>query len=257
MKYYLISIGGTGAKCLEAFVHMNAAGLMKRDGEVKIIYVDPDANNGNLVKTRETVKAYRKSFNVMAQKNDFFKNQLSESESVWNPVPGDSDRDLSEIFLRASMNDSLGSLFDVLFSKTEQTTKLNEGFRGHPSIGAAVIGLNMDMEGDASVWKAMADDVKEEEARIFFFGSVFGGTGAAGFPNIAKIVREKLDKKSGEKVKIAGCLMLPYFDFTSASENDKRDKKTGKEIIVPDPTKFKASTYAALNYSPSQSRQST
>ena len=51
MKYYLISIGGTGAKCLEAFVHMNAAGLMKNRGEIKIIYVDPDASNGNLAKT--------------------------------------------------------------------------------------------------------------------------------------------------------------------------------------------------------------
>ena len=54
MKYYWISIGGTGAKCLEAFVHMNAAGLMKNRGEIKIIYVDPDASNGNLAKTKNT-----------------------------------------------------------------------------------------------------------------------------------------------------------------------------------------------------------
>jgi hypothetical protein len=28
MSYYVIGIGGTGAKCVEAFIHLCAAGLM-------------------------------------------------------------------------------------------------------------------------------------------------------------------------------------------------------------------------------------
>lgn len=250
MKYYLICIGGTGAKCLEAFVHMNAAGLMQNREEIKIIYVDPDASNGNLEKAKKAVASYINAYNVMSQDKEFFKNPLSPKGVTWNPVPDGSSRNLEEIFQRSNMigdEEAIACLFDVLFTKSERTTKLNVGFRGHPSIGAAVIGLNMDMN-KADVWKEMADDIKEKEARIFFFGSVFGGTGAAGFPNIAKIIRGAFDGKTGPDFKMGGCLMLPYFEFEPAKKDDEIDNETKDEIIVPKPTRFKASTYAALNY---------
>lgn len=264
MKYYLISIGGTGAKCLEAFVHMNAAGLMKNRGEIKIIYVDPDASNGNLAKTKNTVAAYMNAYRGASQENDFFKNPLSPEEVTWNPVPDGSNANLLTIFDRPNMDvkaENLDCLFDVLFSEEEQNTSLTEGFRAHPSIGAAVIGANMNMDEDGSVWKNMVNDIGEQEARIFFFGSVFGGTGAAGFPNIAKIIRKYFNDKAANnnpdsksikkdgRIRMAGCLMLPYFTFPKASEADMVDPNDPtKRIIVPDSGKFLASTYAALNY---------
>ena len=42
MSYYLIGIGGTGARCLEAFVNINGAGLLNDNQEIKLIYVDAD-----------------------------------------------------------------------------------------------------------------------------------------------------------------------------------------------------------------------
>lgn len=262
MKYYLISVGGTGARCLEAFVHMNAVGFMKDLSEIKIIYVDPDASNGNLNKAKEAVVAYANAFTDSAQKENFFKNKLTSDSSTWNPVPMGSHASLFNIFNRSNMDidcANLDCLFDILFSKEEQNTKLTEGFRAHPSIGAAVIGDKMNMTEEKTVWKDMADDIGEGQARIFFFGSVFGGTGAAGFPNIARIIRKYFDDKNidsknpgasmgkNSNVRIGGCLMLPYFDFTAPNEADKVDEEQN-EIIVPDSGKFKASTYAALNY---------
>ncbi len=264
MKYYLISIGGTGAKCLEAFVHMNAAGLMKDRSEVKIIYVDPDASNGNLAKAKNTVASYVNAYRGISQGENFFKNPLSPEEMTWNPVPKGSNANLKTIFDRPNMDikaENLDSLFDVLFDEEEQNTLLTEGFRAHPAIGAAVIGANMNIDEDGSIWKTMVNDIGEQEARIFFFGSVFGGTGAAGFPNIAKIIRtyfndmaannnpdSKTIKKDG-RIKMAGCLMLPYFMFPKATDADMRDPNDPtKTIIVPDSGKFLANTYAALNY---------
>ena len=263
MKYYLISIGGTGAKCLEAFVHMNAAGLMKNDDEVKVIYVDPDASNGNLQRTMETVTSYIKAYDKIGLINGvknitFFKNRiqpLTESKP-WNPVSGRADNSLNDIFEPGSMRyqtENLEELFYALFTKEERTTSLSEGFRAHPSIGAAVIGDNMSMAD--SPWKDMESDIVkgQNEARIFIFGSVFGGTGAAGFPNIAKIIREHFDSKAekgrNDSIKIAGCLMLPYFNFADAdSEDMKNEKNPDSNVIVPDSKKFSANTYAALEY---------
>ena len=39
-------------------------------------------------------------------------------------------------------DDGAADLFEVLYSERERTTQLHEGFRGHPSIGAAVHGTN-------------------------------------------------------------------------------------------------------------------
>ena len=259
MKYYLISIGGTGAKCLEAFVHMNAAGLMRDNSEINIIYVDPDASNGNLARAKTAVESYIQAYNGMSQESFFFKNPLKPAERVWNPVPETAQVNLKTIFERSNMDvktENLHSLFDVLFNEEEQNTKLTQGFRAHPSIGAAVIGDNMDMKEEDSIWRKMVADIGEQEARIFFFGSVFGGTGAAGFPNIAKIIKNEFRDRGNnpEKIKMAGCLMLPYFQFPPASEEDMKDPDDpDKRIIVPDSGKFLASTYAALNYYKSNS----
>ena len=38
MSYYLIGIGGTGAKCLEAFVHLCGAGLLEEAQPVKVVF---------------------------------------------------------------------------------------------------------------------------------------------------------------------------------------------------------------------------
>ena len=40
MSYYLIGIGGTGARCMEAFVHLTGAGLLKDNQPIKLVYVD-------------------------------------------------------------------------------------------------------------------------------------------------------------------------------------------------------------------------
>lgn len=53
MSYYMIGIGGTGAKCLEAFIHLCGAGLLKDSQPVKIVYVDADVSCGNLQRTQK------------------------------------------------------------------------------------------------------------------------------------------------------------------------------------------------------------
>ena len=58
MTLYLIAIGGTGAKCAEAVVHLAAANLLGKDS-IRIMFVDQDKSNGNLARTKDTVDAYR------------------------------------------------------------------------------------------------------------------------------------------------------------------------------------------------------
>ena len=73
MSYYLIGIGGTGARCLESFVNINGAGLLKDSQDVELVFVDADKSCGNLTKTQETAELYNKVQDLNFGNNRLFK----------------------------------------------------------------------------------------------------------------------------------------------------------------------------------------
>ena len=102
-------------------------------------------------------------------------------------------------------------LFEVLYSEKERDTELDKGFRGHPSIGASV--MAQTVLGNAEPWKTFRDLVNADmNPKVFLAGSIFGGTGASGFPTIAKLIKNEL-KAVKVKTQIGGALVLPYFTF--------------------------------------------
>ena len=232
MGYYLIGIGGTGARCLEAFVNLNGAGLLKDRQPVKIIFVDADVSNGNVQRTQETTNTYKGCQSIKFGESDLFKNSIEQiGDELWTPIPKDK-KNLNDIFNYVALTNredtkNVGLLYDALFTDQEKETPLDKGFRGHPAIGAAVMGKTVDIT-DAEPWKTLNQLLAtDKEPRIFLFASVFGGTGAAGFPTIAKLVRDSLKKDNNGKpiAKIGGALVLPYFQFQDTDGSDQMRAK--------------------------------
>ena len=59
---------------------------------------------------------------------------------------------------------------------------MDKGFRGHPSIGASI--MAQTALGEDEPWKTFRALVKTDtDAKVFLAGSIFGGTGASGFPD--------------------------------------------------------------------------
>ena len=134
-------------------------------------------------------------------------------------------------------DDGAADLFEVLYSEKERNTRLHEGFRGHPSIGAAV--MAQTVLGGNEPWKTFQAKVaKDPDAKIFLAGSIFGGTGASGFPTIAKLIKSALDGKP-IAAQIGGALILPYFTFTDAEK---------KDVLKAKAEHFLMNTQAALKY---------
>jgi hypothetical protein len=80
--------------------------------------------------------------------------------------------------------------------------------------------------------------------RVFIAGSVFGGTGAAGFPTIARLLRQIIDEQGrGDLVSLTGALMLPYFSFPPPPMD-----ATGKEANVARSEDLIVNTQEALKY---------
>lgn len=254
---YIIAIGGTGAKCAEAIVHAVAAGLFtpKSSGnsKVKIFFVDPDEANGNVAHAMETIKIYQNCYNLFQDStSEDEQGQLPwmslpiESKNLWSPFSA-GNKTLIDFFNHASYKETpLGSLLEALYTEGEQTNNLDVGFRGRPAIGSAVLSQVNFSQNPDEFWQRFIDEVKQDfnsgTPKIFLCGSIFGGTGAAGFPTIGKLLRNELKRIKGlDKAVLGGLLMLPYFQFNVPPSQSQ-------EEIYARSEDFLLKTEAAMRY---------
>lgn len=58
-RLFVIAIGGTGMRCLEAFVHLCAIGMFDNE-EINILTLDTDQSNGNKGRVERLIELYNK-----------------------------------------------------------------------------------------------------------------------------------------------------------------------------------------------------
>jgi hypothetical protein len=258
-KNYLIGIGGTGARVLEAVVHACAAGLGPE--ELTVFLVDPDEGNGNLSRTKSLITDYQTCRQSFTQRSGdhvpLFRTRLRTPENLVWSIFDEKNSTLGGFVnlhnLRENTEDRpLADFISVLFTREELDTELNEGFRGHPSIGAVVMATPDPL---TEPWKTFWDDVAAcqapHEARVFLVGSIFGGTGAAGVPTFG--AREMIKQNSSamvddgaSKVLLGGALVLPYFTFESPETPPTTADGTPEMYVTP--ADFPIATQAALQF---------
>lgn len=250
MTLYIIAIGGTGARCVEAVTHAAAAGLFTDDA-IKVLFVDADESNGNLSRTSETIKTYQECYDIVKNNSSVPWMQTPiELLSFWSPFSNSTNKTLGSFLSYNSYKNNfpaLGHLFDVLYTKDEREAPLDVGFRGRPAIGSAIISqVNFD-ELEQEPWTTLiklirADLGTGKSVNVFLCGSIFGGTGASGFPTIGRLLVNKLSRLEGrDRLKIGGLLMLPYFAFLVPNEQESSE-------IYARADQFLLNTESALRY---------
>ena len=198
MKNFVIGIGGTGAKCLEHLLHCCSAGLGPE--QLWVGMIDQDEANGNVSRTKVLLSKYQnlqdslrnETKNDLAKDSNLLKTQVSSNaDSVWLPLKG-SDPTLEEVVNYELLKPEVKGLLDCLYAPEEKAQNLSEGFRARPNIGAAAMLATSANENDPfwnQIHKAIDAARGGEEVRIFIISSIFGGTGASGFPNIARKIK--------------------------------------------------------------------
>ena len=132
------------------------------------------------------------------------------------------------------MNIESRALISMLFSKDNLQSDMVVGFKGNPNIGSVV--LNQFATSDA--YKAFSNNFEEGD-RIFIISSIFGGTGASGFPLLLKTLRNDTNSQHWRLIKdskIGAVTVLPYFSV-------EQDDNSGV-----DSSTFYSKTKSALAY---------
>lgn len=259
MTLYVIGIGGTGAKCIEAIIQLASVGLFDEQ-PLRILFVDADETNGNLERARISLNTYQKCHQLLLgekQQCPWMKTPI-ESLGLWSPFGNQStNKNLDSFFNYNSLKQNyqaLGNLFEVLYTKEERDATLDVGFRGRPAIGSAIMS---QVDGDSleqEPWGTMLNQIQADvgsgkSAQIFLCGSIFGGTGASGLPTIGRILANKLRTLHvRDRVKIGCLFVLPYFGF-SPSQNENYDGVYARSEL------FLLNTEAALRYYVTQAQQ--
>lgn len=157
MSYLYVGVGGSGAKLMQALVHLAAAGLLPEGGrELMGFLVDPDQSNGSVTECTQAGALYDRCKKLQfGTSGALFKNRLT-IRGPWSPVVDIDVADLNSVFDLPRMrrvNPVDADLMEVLFSPEERSMPILQGFRGRPAIGATIFGRTVSF--DDPMWSEL------------------------------------------------------------------------------------------------------
>ena len=248
-KVFVFSIGGTGIRVMKSIIMLLAAGMKTNDYKVIPYIIDPHLDLEEKKRLNSLIELYERIQNdstdhqKMPLLDGFFGTQVESYEEL-NGRENDTHTSFSEQrpfgeYLgveKLASTDINRLLIDTLFTRKSLDNRLSVGFKGNPNVGTVVLS-NM-MKG--SDWmKSLTENSKFQEGdRIFIISSIFGGTGASGYPLLEKTVREFDGVPILSSATMGAVSVQPYFSL-------KNPESTGSDI---DSCSFITKTKAALSY---------
>ena len=186
-KLFVIGIGGTGMRCLEAFTHLCAMGMFDNE-EIEVLTLDTDRENGNKSRTEQLIDLYdrikttpgrkggtpnaRTFFSAKLNLHRFFTNYEDSGKrdnyinlsrlATGTPEEQKDNKDLSDLFLDP---------------ETVQQFDLSHGYRAQTHLGSH---LMYHAIVDAARHLAKGGDVAMEEKELDEFLTKLAQAGRQG-----------------------------------------------------------------------------
>lgn len=273
-KLFVIAIGGTGMRCLESFTHLCAIGMFDNQ-EIELLTLDTDQTNGNKGRVEELIRLYSrvKTSGTTAggtpNANTFFSAKLNlyRYYTNYSGVGRENYKNIAKLSTGSTAQQKANKLISDLFldNNSVQEFNLAHGYRAQTHLGSLLMyhgiveaarniatGVNVqpqERELDAYVSKL---EKAGATARVFIFGSIFGGTGASSIPVIPKALQDFVQIRSGgtsnidlTKAKFGSTLLTEYFTF---NKPDNKQRSTKEDSVIADSSFFPLNSQAALQF---------
>jgi len=274
-KLFVIAIGGTGMRCLESFVHLCGIGMFDNQ-EIEVLTLDTDQNNGNKGRVEELINLYNRIKTSgtsvpggTPNANTFFSAKLNLHRFWTNySSPGrENYKNITKILTGTPEQQKANKLISDLFLDTGsvQEFALDHGYRAQTHLGSMLMYHGV-VEAARNILKGTSVQSQEREldefmgklqkaganARVFIFGSVFGGTGASSIPVIPTALQDFVKIRSNgnasidfSKAKFGSILLTEYFTFNKPDDQQKSAKANS---VIADSSFFPLNSQAALQF---------
>lgn len=237
MKTYVFGIGGTGSRVIRSLTLLLASGVECNSTIVPII-IDPDINNGDLTRTVSLLQKYKAlrdelNFNNNSR-NKFFGTEIYEASNYRLPIKDSQNITFRQFMDVSNMTTESKAMMQMLYSEKNLESDMVVGFKGNPNIGSVVL----NQFAETPEFKEIANTFSQGD-RIFIISSIFGGTGASGFPLLLKTLRSNQSIANHALIndaEIGAVTVLPYFKVAQ-DDNSSIESST-----------FVSKTKAALAY---------
>jgi hypothetical protein len=248
-KVFVFCIGGTGIRVMKSITMLMASGMSTNGYTVVPIIMDPHMDlkeKGDLITLMDKYeKIYKASINNGASTlnplTGFFCSDMQSLDEINNQKNdthqsiGTNEKFRSYINLTNLGDKDINNFFvETLFSSKNLDNSLSVGFKGNPNVGTVVLGDRLEEDNDFKTFKARC----EQDDRVFIISSIFGGTGASGFPLVEKKIRNKNQQQTVKSAVMGAVTVLPYYALKDPSI-------TNSDI---DSSNFFSKTKAALAY---------
>jgi hypothetical protein len=257
-QVFVIGIGGTGMRCIEAFTHLCAIGMFDNT-DVHLLALDTDKDNGNFTRLKNLKEAYIKTKGVnkkqFALEDTFFSANLHyyqfspdySRHSTFSALYNYGDTKFS--------NPEKAAVADLLFTDNAKDFDLKHGYRAQTHLGSLLMYhsiINDVKQNDKSDLRRFIQELilasTSGKPRVFILGSVFGGTGASSIPIIPKAIKEAAalisDATDIEQNAFFGATLLTsYFSFPLPNDREKQQQK-----VIATSDKFALNSQAAMMF---------
>ena len=223
-KVFVFCIGGTGLRVMKAITMLAASGLKTNGYAIVPIIIDPHIDLQEKTKVDNLINDYIRIYDYTTKSerqqmnplDGFFNTQfirLSELDDQQNSTSANmAERRTFGEYMNINnlaVNDVNNYLVQSLFSENNLKNSLSVGFKGNPNVGTVV--LNEMMNG-ADWYSAFIRHYAEND-RVFIISSIFGGTGASGYPLIEKKIRNAQEAAILQRAIMGAVTVLPYFSL--------------------------------------------
>lgn len=248
-KVFVFCIGGTGIRVMKSITMLMAGGMSTNGYSVIPVIIDPHLDLEEKKNLHSLIENYKdishKSINngnsTLNHLDGFFNseihtlNELNNQNNDTKEAAGSKEKFSSYINLSSiDAGDINNYVVQTLFSSKILDSQLSVGFKGNPNVGTVVLGEIIE---GADWYKAFKLHCEKDD-RVFIISSIFGGTGASGYPLLEKKIRMAENEPTVKNTLIGAVSVLPYFGLKDPST-------TGSDI---DSSNFYTKTKAALAY---------
>ena len=246
-KVFVFCIGGTGIRVMKSVTMLMASGMSTNGYTVVPVILDPHLDLEEKKNLHTLLGSYQDIYNKSTNNGSlnhldgFFNSEIVTINDLNNQLNDTQQTSGSKEKFRSYINEANLAADDInnylvqtLFSTKNLDSPLSVGFKGNPNVGTVVLG---EMIEDADWFKAFKQHCEKED-RIFIISSIFGGTGASGYPLLEKKIKGAASQPAVKNALMGAVTVLPYYGLKDPST-------TGSDI---DSANFYTKTKAALAY---------
>lgn len=259
-RLYVFAIGGSGERVMKSLVMALAAGVKVNASEIVPVFIDNDSKSDALRSCRDLIDFYRsdtENEKDVTLATNVGLHQLTKPIGS-NPAPSFAQTVIAKpVFLDvagsslSTLRDLIGAKDtsnnpienaiiaerDLLYSDEELDMRLDAGFYARPNVGSLVLSRLCLRNKD---FNSILSKIGDEDG-VFVIGSLFGGTGAAGFPLLVNKFHEK-------NAFIGGVALLPYFGHYKEEKSTRQNDASTRKIPTIDEVAYAPNSRSALVY---------